>query len=449
MNTEVDIIIIGAGLTGLTAAFYLKQAGKKVLVLEREKRAGGVMRTTYEDDFIYETGPISGSMGSVEMAELFEDLGEACQLETANKDSKKRWVWKKGAWRSLPSSIGSGITTNLFSWYDKFRILGEPFRKPGNDPHETLADMVKRRMGESYLNYAVDPFVSGIYAGNPEELVTKYALPKLYNLEQEYGSFIGGSMKKGKATDERSKKATREVFTTKNGIQNLVNALTNAVGQENIILGETRTCIQQAKEGSYTATTSHGEITATQVISTVGARNIGKLFPFVKKQYTEAIEQLRYAQVVQAVVGYKKWTGLPLKAFGGLVPTIEGRKSLGVLFSSSLFTGRAPEGGALMTIFMGGIKQADFINKSAKEIKAIVTQELEETLKCTDKPDLLKIVRFPEAIPQYDATSKERLEAISSIEKEYNGLYLAGNIRDGIGMSDRVKQARKLADSLS
>lgn len=450
MNKQVDAIIIGAGLTGLTLAFYLKRAGKKVVVVEKSNRTGGVMSTTSEDGFTYETGPNSGSMGSVEMAELFEDLGDKCELETANEASKQRWIWKNGQWHSLPSSLWTGITTPLFSFYDKFRILGEPFRKKGNNPYETIAQMVQRRMGKSFLEYAVNPFISGIYAGDPYSLVTKYALPKLYNLEQGYGSFIGGSMKKGKAKDERSKKATREVFTAKGGKQKIVDALTEAIGLENIFLNVKNLQITKEKStgSNYAIVLNKQQYFAPTVVSTIGAKALPELFPFVKAKLTNEIAKLKYAKVVQAVVGFKKWEGIPLIAFGGLIPEVEKRDALGILFPSSIFSGRAPEGGAQMTFFLGGVKRPDIINMSDEEITALVKKELLETLKCSKTPDLLRITRYQQAIAQYDSSSKERFEAIADIEKTHPGLYLAGNIRDGIGMSDRVKQARNIADEI-
>lgn len=444
-SKAVDVIIIGAGLTGLTLAFYLKKAGKKILLVEKMSRTGGVISTTKKDGFTYETGPNSGSMGSPEMAELFEDLGDRCELETANEDAKFRWVWKNGQWNNLPSGLWQGITTPLFSFSDKFRLLAEPLRKKGNDPHESIATMVERRMGKSFLNYAVNPFISGIYAGDPYNLVTKYALPKLYMLEQNYGSFIGGSIKKGKPTDERSKKATRKVFTAKGGKQNIVNALTEAIGKENIILNAKDIQINKT-DNTYNLEVGEENITATTVVSTGGAKGIPELFPFAKAELTQEIAKLRYAKVVQAVVGYKKWQGIPLKAFGGLIPGIEKRNTLGILFPSSIFSGRAPKGGALMTFFMGGVKRPDIIEMADDEITALVHKELAETLKCNATPDLIRITRYQQAIAQYDASSKERLAAIDELEKTHQGLYLAGNIRDGIGMSDRVKQGRLLAD---
>jgi len=195
---EKDIVIIGAGLTGLTLAFYLKKQGTNVLVIEKSGKTGGVIQTVKDDGFVFETGPNTGVVGNPEVAELFEDLEGLCSLETANPSAKRRLIWKKGRWHALPSGFVSAVLTPLFTLKDKFKVLGEPFRRKGNNPKENLADLVKRRLGVSFLNYAIDPFISGIYAGDPKYLIPKYALPKLYALEQDYGSFIKGSIQKAK-----------------------------------------------------------------------------------------------------------------------------------------------------------------------------------------------------------------------------------------------------------
>lgn len=196
-NITTEITIVGAGLTGLTLAFYLQRAGKRVLLIDKNNRPGGVIETLRDEEFVFEKGPNTGVIGTPEIVELFEDLKDHIEVEVPDATSKNRWVWKNGRWHALPSGP-KGATTPLFSFKDKLRILGEPFRKPGNDPDETLSHMVVRRLGRSFLDYAVDPFVSGIYAGDPDRLVTRYALPKLYNLEQNYGSFIKGAHEKHK-----------------------------------------------------------------------------------------------------------------------------------------------------------------------------------------------------------------------------------------------------------
>ena len=142
-NITSDVTVIGAGLTGLTTAFYLKKAGKSVTVVERSHRVGGVIRTFSHDGFTYEAGPNTGVLSSPELVQLFDDLGSSCSLETANPNAKRRLIWKNGAWNALPSGLGSAIGTPLFSFGDKLRILGEPFRKPGTNPYETLDQLVQ------------------------------------------------------------------------------------------------------------------------------------------------------------------------------------------------------------------------------------------------------------------------------------------------------------------
>ena len=176
---NANIAIVGAGLSGLTTAFYLKKHGFRVHVYEKADRAGGVIRTTHEDGFIFESGPNTGAMSRLEAAELFEDLKDDCTLEIADDSAKARWIWLNGKWCVIPSGLIGGITTPLFSFPDKLRLLGEPFRKRGTNPDETIAELVRRRMGKTFLRNAVDPFLSGVYAGNPEALITRFALPKL------------------------------------------------------------------------------------------------------------------------------------------------------------------------------------------------------------------------------------------------------------------------------
>ena len=211
---KTDILIIGAGLTGLTTAYTLASKGKNVQVLERMERAGGQIHTHQEDGFVYESGPNTGSISNPEVAELFIELEKVssgkCKLETAHDAAKKRLIWKGDQFRALPSGLGSAIATPLFTLGDKFRILGEPWRKKGENPDETVGELARRRLGKSFVDYAVNPFLSGVYAGDPNTLVTRYALPKLYNLEQNYGSFVRGAMKKAKEPKtDRDRLATK------------------------------------------------------------------------------------------------------------------------------------------------------------------------------------------------------------------------------------------------
>ena len=178
-----DTIIIGAGLTGLTIAYYLTRKGCDVEVIEQQSRTGGQICTYHESGFTFESGPNTGIIAHPEVAELLEALSPICRLETAREASKQRLIWKGNRFHPLPSGLFNAITTPLFSTKDKLNILCEPFRSRGNNPDETIGELVQRRLGTSYLHYAVDPFISGVYAGDPMRLVTRHALPKLYQLE--------------------------------------------------------------------------------------------------------------------------------------------------------------------------------------------------------------------------------------------------------------------------
>lgn len=444
---KVDAVVIGAGLTGLTAAYYMAKNNKTVKVIEKNKTIGGVIQTHREDEFVYESGPNTGVLSTPEAAELLEDVSDLCKLEIADEAAKKRWVWKGDKWQELPSGLMGGITTPLFSLKDKFRILGEPFRKKGSNPDETLDQLVKRRMGKSFLDYAVDPFILGIYAGDPSYLVPRFALPKLYNLEQDYGSFIGGAMKKQKQPKpDREKKATREVFSVEGGLSNLTDALAEKIGKEKIILDNQKLNVDKTN-GGFQIRYDEDLIEAKHVIFTGGSHALHEVFDFIAEEDIQKIDNLLYAKVVQLALGFKEWKGRELDAFGGLVPFREQRDVLGVLLPSAFLKNRAPEKGALLSVFMGGVRKPHEVDKSDEEIMKLAEKEVKAMMVLPEfNPDLVRIFRYQHAIPQYGASSQERLDKIEELQKTHPGLILAGNMRDGIGMADRIKQGKNIAD---
>ncbi len=443
-SDKLKVAVVGAGLTGLTTAFYLKKAGIDVHVFEKADKTGGVIQTHTENGFTFESGPNTGVLGQPEAVELLENLKGDCELEVADNAAKARWIWKAGKWEPLPSGLVGGIKTPLFTFADKLRLLGEPFRKKGTNPNETLKELVLRRMGQSFLDYAVDPFILGIYSGDPAKIIPKYALPKLHNLEQDYGSFIGGSIKKARQPkSDWEKKATREIFSVKGGLKNLINALVKNIGDENISLNCDSLSFEKTESG-YKA--NNRNETFSHVISTAGAYEHTHLFPFADIEKIIQINKLEYAKVVQVAIGFNEWNGIELKAFGGLVPFKENRDILGVLFLSSFLKNKAPKNGALLSVFLGGVRRPEMVELNDGEIKKIVEKELTEMMGLKAfKPDLLKIFRYRHAIPQYGIESEQKLKAIAELEKLNPGLILAGNIRDGIGMADRIKQGKTLA----
>ncbi len=376
-------------------------------------------------------------------------------LETAPDASKRRLIWKGDHFRELPSGPVSGLKTPLFRFSDKLRILGEPWRKKGTDPDECVGALARRRLGRSFVDYAVDPFISGVYAGDPDKLVTRYALPKLYQLEQNYGSFIRGAMAKMKEPKtERDRKATKKVFSARGGLSHIPEAEAASIGRDHIWLGA-RDVVVSPQDDAWQTTLTTGEgkscvISSKHVVTTCGAYDLPSLLPFVDEQQMSAISSLRYAPVMEVNVGMLDTYGGDYRAFGGLIPTVERQQILGILFPSACFTGRAPEGGALFSFFIGGMKHPELLDWSDDDIRALVTDGLHRMLKFPEAatPALIDISRHRRAIPQYMADSGRRFDTVRELEHTYQGLTVGGNLRDGIGMGHRITQATEIANKI-
>jgi len=445
-----NIAVIGSGITGLSAAFYLKRNGHSVKVFDKNSRTGGVIQSIQKNGFTYETGPSTGVISKPEVTELFEDLGKQDLLETAPSLAGNRYIWKNGKLHVIPSGPIGGLKTPLFSWKDKFGILLEPFRPKGTDPEENLSSFVRRRLGNSILDYTVDPFISGVYAGSPDVTIPKYALPKLYNLEQNYGSLIRGSIHKMKEPkSERDKKATKKTFSAKGGLSTLVEALAKAIGAENFVLNAN--LYVKPENGSYKVVDNGNEYGPfDSVVLTSGASHVFDILPFAKGKGFDSASEVLYAKVAEVAVGFNKWEGFPLDGFGALIPSKEHKKILGVLFMSSLFQGRAPEGGAMLATFLGGLRHPEYVDLPDEAIKEMVSKEVKEVLSIPHfTPDLFEISRHEEAIPQYDLSTPKRISAYAGIEKAFPGILMGGNGIGGIGMADRIKQGRDLAERLA
>lgn len=447
-------VIIGAGLTGLSTAAFLRSAGCRVLLLERSAHIGGQIRTLSENGFVFETGPNTGTISFPEVAELFELLG--LEPEIANPAANNRLILKGGRLYPLPRNFPEAVATPLFSFKDKFRILGEPFRAKGHQPNETVGALARRRLGRSYVDYAINPFIGGIYAGDPEQLVTRFALPKLYALEQNHGSFIRGAIKKATSHhSERDKKATREVFSVRGGLETLVKALVDYIGKENILTETEIRYINHPANHTFglTYADASGEehtIPCRHLVSTVASYIIPSLFDLFPEEELAVFKQLSYAPIIEVAVGFRQDRSDHLPAFGALIPAKEQRQILGILFPSDCFQGRAPEGGSLYTIFMGGVRGSSLTELSDEEIRKIALNELYEILHISKgcEPDLVHISRHRHAIPQYYADTELRLDIIRRMELRWPGLHLGGNMSAGIGMAHRITQGAAIAHQI-
>ncbi len=177
-----EVAIIGAGISGLSVAFFLKRAGVGVLVLEAEEDVGGTMRSRRLNGYLVELGPNSALETTPLFQELIAAAGLADERVYASEAARNRYIFRDGELHPLPLTPLAFLRSRLWSWKGKLRVLAEPFHGRV-DREESVADFVRRRVGREFLDYAVNPFVAGIYAGDPERLSVRFAFPQLYALE--------------------------------------------------------------------------------------------------------------------------------------------------------------------------------------------------------------------------------------------------------------------------
>ncbi|MDO8549599.1 MAG: protoporphyrinogen oxidase, partial [Ignavibacteria bacterium] len=227
------IVIIGAGISGLTTAYLLNKLGYDVTILEKKKAPGGSIETVVENGFLFDKGPNSALETHPLIGQLIEELDLSEQLVYASKEANKRYILKNNLLHALPMSPPAFFKTKLFSPAAKLRLMAEPFMGKSKDGYyQSISEFVKRRLGKEFLDYAINPFVAGVYAGNPDELSVKSAFPKLYELEEKYGGLIVGAIRSIKERKKRAEKSKQnaKMLSFKDGMQVLPKAISKHLG---------------------------------------------------------------------------------------------------------------------------------------------------------------------------------------------------------------------------
>lgn len=445
-----SVAIIGAGITGLTAAFRLHQQGFRVTVFERAPHAGGSVRTFREEGFLIEGGPNSLQYGAPELKLLVKDLGLESELVTANAVAKKRFIVRGGKFVPVPSSPGSFFGTSLFGARTKFAIFAELLTRPRvRTVDVNLAEFVRAHFTQELVDYAVNPLIAGIYAGDPKKLSVRHAFPTLWSAERSHGSLLRGMIAGAKAKKARGESGIAPIVSFKNGLQTLIDGavaklppgtvrLGTAV--ETIIPGKTHQLIwkQDGRTGS-------DEFDA--VVLAIPASGLAHLtFGTLGERTLAMLDAIPQPPVSSLFLGYRReQVQHPLDGFGGLVPEAERREVLGILFSSTLFPDRAPAGHVGLTVFAGGMRQPDNARLSAAALLERIAPDLRDLVGASGAPTFVKHTFWPRAIPQYVLGYERYLETMIAVEKSAPGLFIGGNARDGISLPDCVKSGERLA----
>lgn len=433
-NKKQSVGILGAGISGLSAAYKLSQNNVAVTVYEKDDQVGGAIKTHNENGWLVEEGPNTLMIKHQQVWDFLEDLDLVNKSTKAGKTAKKRFIVKDGEPTPLPMSPGSFLTTNLFSARAKFQLLKEPFVSQSNKEDESIADFITRRLGKELLDYAVNPFVSGIYAGDPKKLSIKHTFEPLWDMEQQHGSLLKGMFKR----DRNSNSPKRSLLSFEKGNQQLPIAIADNLNKAVQTATEIQSVYKSGKKWTVEGRQNNNTFIDEHdiILSTLPAHLLSSIFADV---IFKPLNDLPYAPLCVVALGFSDdQIGHPLDGFGMLIPEVEKCKTLGVLFSSSLFPGRAPKNHQLLTCFIGGARHPELTEKSENELQSIVLDEISNLLNITGKPTFSHFRFWPKTIPQYEVGYDKILNQIAEIENQKNGLFIEGNFRGGVSVPDCI-----------
>ncbi|WP_020529600.1 protoporphyrinogen oxidase [Flexithrix dorotheae] len=428
--------IIGAGISGLSLAYHLQKLGKAYCLFEAGDKPGGNICSVKKEGFLLEKGPNS-LLADSEIIDLVKELGLEDQMIIPETVSKKRYIFKNGKYQQLPSSPPGLIFNNFFSWHAKFSIYKELNNKSTSPQNETVADFFERRFCKEIVDQAVNPFISGIYAGDPEKLIMEKTFPAFLENEQKFGSVIRGFIKNKKNTQRKL------TFSFKEGLGILADKLAeNLSVNYNSPIKEIR---QEA--GGFLLITENGETKVTALVFSIPAYAAGKLIKDISPESAQAWEGVNYPPICVVHTAFRrKDLGFDFNGFGGLNPKKEDLFTAGSIWNSSLFENRSPKDQFLITSFVGGAQSLDNFQLTDEEIKAKVTDELQQNFKIKGSPTHQEITRWEKSIPQYDIDIFPAHQAIENLQRE--GIYVCSNWEGGVSVPDCIKKGKQLAERI-
>lgn len=454
------VAVVGGGISGLAAAFRLREAGAEVVLLEADARLGGKVRTEQRDGFTIEHGP-NGFLSSRESAvRLAQDLGLGDRMVPATEAAEHRYLFSRGALRPLPTGPGSFLRSDILSLGGRIRLLTEPFRRApkqlGSGNHdESVFDFAARRIGEEAARRLVDPMVTGVYAGDAKRLSLPAAFPRLATLEAEHGSLFRGMAAQAKArraAGEGGRQAGGpagpggRLTSFPGGLGEVVDTLRTTLGDA-VASSRPVTGLTRREGGGWLLEAGGGDpVAADAVVLAIPAFDIARLLGPHVPAAVEPLSNVPYAAAAVLALGFPADAmPRPLDGFGYLIPSEEAREVLGVLWTSTIFPGRAPDGQVLLRCIVGGVRRPDLAELADDALVQRTVDELSLTMGgAMPAPTFRAVVRWPAAIPQYVLGHLDRVRAAEAAARSLGGIHLAGNGLYGVSLADCCTRAEAL-----
>jgi len=445
-------VVVGAGISGLTCAYTLERAGHNILVLETTSRPGGMIHSIAEDGYLFETGPQSFSSTQA-LDQLTTDLGLMSQRLEAPRASP-RFVLLDRELVAVPMSPPGFLTSRLLGWKTKAAILAEVLRTTrAPDSDESIAAFTRRKFSAELLDRLIGPFVSGIYAGDPERLSLRAAFPAIYRAEQKAGSVVRGMFREAKAskTAAAANHRRQALISLRPGNEALTSALALKLGTRLRSNVRVRS-IAKSGRGFTVRTESRGrpeELPCDRVVLASPANVSASLLVEAAPEAASTLIGISYAPLAVVSLAYRReQVRRPLNGFGFLIPRSAGIRTLGTVWNSSQFPDRAPSEHVLLTSFVGGATDTAAVDLSDHELSAIAHRELSAILGVGGPPVKDRVTTYECAIPQYNLGHSERLRELRDSLLRLPGLWLAGNYLQGPAVGALIEHALSVAEQV-
>jgi oxygen-dependent protoporphyrinogen oxidase len=459
MPAHAQVLIIGAGISGMVCAYSLRKSGMDAQIVEASPRSGGVIHSERRDGHLLELGPQSFS-STEQISDLCRDLQIEDELISAPPHAP-RFLLLDGRLKQVPLIPPAFLTTSLFSLRTKASILRDALgRSTPPNADESVAGFTRRKFSAELLDKLVGPVVSGVHAGDPEKLSLRAAFPQIYEAERTAKSVLRGLTRAAKAAKSKnSSQQPRTLQAFRNGNETLMKALATHLGpalRTEVAVTEIRPIISAGSthsspkfEVSLNARGAAEQITADHLILATPTYISASLLRGFHSNFASTLGPIEYAPLAVVSLGYKiAGIGHSLDGFGFLVPRSSGLRTLGTVWNSSLFPNRAPAEHALFTSFLGGATDPHAITLSPEELVSMVHKETGPVMQIRQAPAFSKVTLYPRALPQYNLGHSERLASLQKLRAEFPNLWLAGNYMRGPSVGACVEQSLEVANEI-
>jgi len=437
------VLIIGGGISGLSAAYYLNRAGIRPTLIEKAPQLGGVIQTTTQQGCLVEAGPDSFLSAKPAALELIREVGLEHQVIGSNDHLRAVYILKRGKLVPLPDGMTMMVPTKLMplvatpllSWGTKMRMGIEFLRRPnGSHPDRSVHDFLLDHYGEEAIDYLAEPLLAGVYGGDPKQLSANSVLPRFVEIETQYGSLT-----RGVVANPRPKNSGSLFKTLKHGLGQLVDALRSSAD----VVHGTVESVEQAAPG-FRVRANGDWIEAEQIVLATPAIDAAGMLESSNAELAGLLRSIPYNSSVTLSLGYNT-NNQHVKGFGFLVPKRERRCVAACTIVGNKFNHRVPDDMVLLRCFMGG----DAIKESDEALVRIARKELQSIMGLEATPVFHNISRWPKAMAQYTVGHEQRVQRIESILKSIPGLHLTGNAYHGIGIPDCIKMGKEAATKIT